>query len=238
MNEEPETFTTLLRDTMRARGYSVERLAKETGISDRFISLMLEERYDELPPSPYLHGYVVRIGKILDMDGEGLWQAYFKEKKDIKKSGERDKLPPNRFVLKRVHLPAIVAVVLLVGVAGYFLLSAYRSADIAKALRIDNLGDETIVVTTSTLPVKGSIGENVTLTINGAEVYPDKNGSFTKDVNLSPGMNAIVFELQGMLGRVSQTTRYVFFRNAPATGTSTSADVNHETIPQERGQGE
>ncbi len=230
-NEEIGTFTNILRDALRARGYSVERLAKETGISDRFLSLMLEERYGELPPSPYVHGYIVRIGKVLDFDGEEMWQMYFREKKDIKKSGERDKLPPNRFLLKRVHVSALVAALLLAGIAVYFFVSSYRSADITKALSIMDLGGETTVVTTSTLRVAGTVSGNATLTINGSAVYPDINGAFTHTLNLSPGMNAVVFEVRGMLGRTGEVTRYVFFRTAEE-GTSTSTSTINETAPK------
>ncbi len=213
MEGEEKTFGQMLADTLAAKGYSAERLAAETGISDRFINLFLEDRMNELPPSPYLHGYIVRIGEVLGFDGERVWQTHFKDRREVRRSGARDILPQNRFALTRMNMPIAVIAVLIVAAVGYILFRTYVSSDLTRGLTLEGLGDETLVVGSPALVVRGAVDGNLKLTVNDADVYPGRDGTFSHSVSLSPGMNAVVFELEGLLGRTGKVVKYVFFRS-------------------------
>jgi len=206
-----KTFSEILADEMRSARYSVDKLSKETGISERFIMFLLEGRIEDLPPTPYVYGYMMRIGEVLGIDAEKLWKEMQKEAK-MREAGASDKLPPNRFVTRHINALAVFGAVLLLGTAVYFLSKSITAANIANALRLYSLEGGTTVVSTSSIVVSGSVERSVKLTINESPVYPDENGAFSRAVELKPGMNAISFELKGFLGRTGKIIKHVFYK--------------------------
>jgi len=77
--ERPRTFSAIIIDALRARGLTVEKLATTTGISERFISGLLDESFEALPPAPYTRGYILKIAEVLGLEGAVLWKEYVRD---------------------------------------------------------------------------------------------------------------------------------------------------------------
>lgn len=221
---EGKNLSTIIIDAMRTRGFNMEKLAQLTGISDRFLSLLIDERFDKLPSSPYVHGYVTKIAEVLGLDGEKLWKEFLKDNDVVKRSGGEDKLPGNRFVGKIINKKWLIISLIGVIVLGYV---AYRIQSYfgEPYLSLDNLG-ENVVVNDKTFSVIGKMNTKDQLEINGEHIFPDENGSFEKKVELQPGFNTLNFKIKKYLGNEYTIEKQIFFQ--------TSTDENTETgIQQE-----
>lgn len=212
MANNNNNFSSLLISAIKAKGITVEKLAESTGVSERFIVFMLEDKFEELPALPYLHGYIMKIAEALDLDGEEIWDKYFKDNEFLKSSGEKDHLPPNRFAISGINKKMIAITVIILLVIGYFVGRALLSFDIARELSLEGMEKGTIFVGTSTLVLKGLVNPAYQLTVNDEPIYPDNDGRFEKALELKPGFNTLIFKIKGFLGREDKVVKQVYYK--------------------------
>jgi transcriptional regulator with XRE-family HTH domain len=208
--EEIKSVSSTLMDAMRVKNLSVEKVANATGVSENFISAILDENSKKLPPAPYVHGYLLKIAEALGLDGEKLWQSYLKSNDGIRRSGERDHLPSNRFAanpVKRSLVIAVLVIVLVLGYVGIKVFSYLSTPNLTLAQISDNM-----VVTDPQFTIHGTTDPSNKLTVNGDAVYPDKNGNFEASVDLQPGFNTITFKIKKLLGRDYTITKQIFYQ--------------------------
>ena len=79
METEETTLEIFLRDRMKEKGVSLKKLSDMTGISVNHIENMLRGDFERVPPTPYFRGYLIRIGEVLNFDGEAWWEKIKKE---------------------------------------------------------------------------------------------------------------------------------------------------------------
>ncbi len=207
---------THLAEAMRVKGMSTEKLAQTTNISERFIDLIIEEKYSKLPAAPYLHGYIVRIGEVLGIDGEALWGEHLAHESAVSRSGPSDLLPGT----DRFQLPFGRRTIIALVVSGVILLYvAFRLPGVFGKPELTLSFEDGVIVTTSTFVLSGSADPKGELTVNGEVVYPNGDGTFTKQANLIPGFNTFTVSVKRIMGAESSLVKQVFFKTAP---TSTS----------------
>lgn len=215
MEQENKNITNLIIDSLRIKGMSVEKLAQITGISERFLEDLLEEKFDKLPSYPYVRGYLIKIGNILNLDGEKLWQDYIKYNQSIKSSGRKDRLPFNRFTISLVNkkIISVVAIVLFLGgYMGFKLIDFFKTPK----LNLENVADA-MTVQTKEFKIKGKVDFKNNLTLNNEEVYSDKEGNFEKDILLQPGFNTLTFKIKKFLGKEFVVEKRIFYEEATTT---------------------
>ena len=195
---------------LRTKGVTTDKLAQLTGISDRYLSALLGDEGEKLPPAPYVHGYVLRIAEALGMDGEELWEEYQRDGGKLRRSGKRDTLPQNRFVTPQVNkrVLGIGLLVLLIVVYG---IIRFPSIIGMPTLALENIEDM-MIVSTSTFTILGSMNPVDELTINGEAVYPESDGRFSRAVELEPGFNTFEFRVKRFLGKENVLVRQLFYR--------------------------
>ncbi len=224
-SENNKRFSDLLREGMKIKGISIEQLANATGISDRFILLLLEEQFEKLPPAPYLHGYIVKISETLDFDGENVWKEFFKEANVVRKSGANDSLPGKSLAgikkYKKISLLLIVATIIAI----YILFRLYEYFKTPE-LSIRGIGDNT-VVSEPLFKLNGKIEVKDSLILNGEQIYPSEDGTFEKELTLSPGFNTLKFEIKKFLGKKYTIEKQIFFE--PVV---TNPAQSGQTIPE------
>lgn len=230
MEETGETISSILASAMETRGFSIDDLSEETGIPERFIELLLSEKFNDMPPAPYTHGYIVKISEVLDLDGEEIWKKYLKDKKEIKKSGKFDKLPENRFAVSRLNKKALLIGLAFILLAGYFILRSVFSVSIENKLHVTNLEESPTVATSSAFTVEGNIDSQYQLTINQTPVYPNSSGNFEKEINLQEGLNNVVFNIKGLLGKEGEVVKQIFYRTT-TTESNQNLNTNGTTTP-------
>ncbi len=220
--EEIKPIAEIIGDAMKMKSISADKLSQLTGVSDRFIALLLEDKHEKLPSAPYVRGYLSRIGNTLNLNGEQLWADYTKQH-IVARSGKNDRLARNKFEVKYPGMPVIagIAVVIIAIIIFVFRAPAFVGTP---TLSLENFSD---TASTSTLDIKGKIDPKNQLTVNDEVVYPDEQGVFEKQVTLVPGFNTFRFKVKGVLGKEFETTKQVYLatstkRVEPITNTTTT----------------
>ena len=69
MNPEEVSFEQFFAERIKAKGFSLKKLADVTGIAPVHIENLLRGDFGHIPSAPYFRGYLIRLGKVLDFDG-------------------------------------------------------------------------------------------------------------------------------------------------------------------------
>ncbi|MCP6720132.1 MAG: helix-turn-helix domain-containing protein [Patescibacteria group bacterium] len=211
MKTEVKSLSSTIINALRVKGFTVEKLAQTTGVSDRFLESLVEEKFENLPPSPYVHGYLVKIAGALGLDGESLWQEYLKDNDVIKRSGKSDQLPRNRFVTSRLRGKAILVGLVILGFIVYVVLRTPLFLN-QPGLELMNLSNDTTFTEDANFSILGKVSSAYKLTLNGERVYPDDDGNFEKTIPLQEGFNTLVFSVKKFLGKERLITKQVFYQ--------------------------
>ena len=68
LDEQP--FELFFAERLKTKGFTLKKLSEMSGVALKHLENLRAGRYEDLPPAPYLHGYLRSIGKFLDFDGE------------------------------------------------------------------------------------------------------------------------------------------------------------------------
>lgn len=195
-----------LKDLLKSKSISANKLATLTDVPHRFIDAILKEDFDQLPARPYIRGYLFKISDALGAGSDELWEVY-RASADSASSGDRDTLPANRFALKRlspgVVVGGITVVVLLV------LLGMNLNHILGKPTIDINVPEAT---TEDTVTVTGIMNPNDRLTLNEEIIYTNDAGEFEREVQLEPGLNSLEFKVSRYLGRETTIIRQVIYQ--------------------------
>lgn len=201
----------ILLEAMRYHDLTVEKLSQLTNISEIYIEALIEEKFELLPPAPYVRGYVKKISQLLNLDGEKIWQDFLKNSKKIKKSGENDKLPPNRFLVKKKYFSFFILILIII-----FIFIFYFSFNgiFFNKLQIDfSIPKENIVFTENNYYIfQGKINPKNFLTINNQNVIINKDGFFEYKTELKPGLNVFEFKIKNSLGDNKVVLKQVYYQ--------------------------
>ncbi|HXF43856.1 MAG TPA: helix-turn-helix domain-containing protein [Candidatus Paceibacterota bacterium] len=208
--EGERNFSSVLIQAIKAKGLTVEKLALLTGVSDRFLDSFIEEKFNNLPPQPYVRGYVIKIAEVLGLDGEALWSDYLKDNGAIRKAGRDDELPRNRFDLPRFNAKLIILAVLVIAVVAVILLRLPFFSS-SGALELLNPAESSVVVGDKDFLLEGKIDSAYTLFLNGERIYAGEDGIFRKQIELQEGFNTFIFNFKKALGKEQTVTRQVFY---------------------------
>jgi len=200
----------MLTEVLKDKNISLAKLSELTGISERFLGALVEEKYEKLPPAPYTRNYILKVADVLGLDGQKLWQEYQK-KTQLKKSGLNDRLPLNRFSPKPLNKKIFLALIAVV-LAGY-LVFRYNfflgSPTLSLLGQLSSSGN--LTVSESSLKVEGQIKPGDQLMINRENIFVDENGYFQKDATLQPGLNIVQFQIKRFLGRETTITKQILY---------------------------
>ncbi|MCX6702642.1 MAG: helix-turn-helix domain-containing protein [Candidatus Wolfebacteria bacterium] len=208
------TLKEILNEAMDLRGVNLERLAQATEIPERYLIALKEDDYKKLPSAPYVRGYLMKIGEVLDVDGKSLWEIY-RRHNPIKSSGLDDKLPINRFAIKGMNKKLII-----LGFIGVFavIYLGWRGSDFfgAPKIEVTNPIDSAIQVATSTIKITGTTEPMDKITVgppgSSDEVLVSGNGRFEKVISLQVGPNTIEIKAKKFLGKEVKITKQIFYQ--------------------------
>jgi len=206
---ENATFRDFLQEYIDIKGFSTKKLCDATGIPERYLEALLESNNDALPPAPYVRGYIGKLADVLDFNKEEMWRLYKKEAAFLS-SGAQDRLPGNRFAIKRINKRSVIA-----GVCGILLLT-YVGTNFNKLLGAPQLEityptTNNLIVHQPTVSIEGKTSSDNKLTINDEELFVDDDGRFKKEFNLDPGLNALTIVSKKFLGREKEIIKKIIY---------------------------
>lgn len=199
-------FASFLSLRVKERGVSLARLSELSGISPENLTLLLEGDFAKLPPAPYLRGYLAKLGKVLNFDGDAMWESV-RGVPGVQSSAS-DARSRNRFALAPGHRYAWIALLGAV-ILGYL---AIRLPAIIGEPRLSVLSpaDPTSAARDPQFRVAGTVDRATDLLVNG-EKTAVINGSWERTVVLEPGLNTIEIRAKKFLGRETAVVRQVVY---------------------------
>jgi cytoskeletal protein RodZ len=205
---EPEkNLQTIFDEAMKQKNISYEKLAILTNIQEKYIIALQNMDTKNLPAFPYVRGYLKKICGILEINFEELWKEYKKEL-NYKTSGAFDKLPSNRFTIKKISKKnvafAVTAIILLI-----FLILNFNNLFGKPPLTITFPSQAISTSSDASINLTGIINPSDKLTINDKEITTDSNGNFQSIYELRPGLNTIKFKVKKMAGPENSEIRQV-----------------------------
>jgi hypothetical protein len=224
MPPEEINFQTFFVAKIKDRGISLKKLSEATGIAPAHLEAIVHGRFDDLPSAPYVRGYLVRLGKVLEFDGEAWWERLKKEG-FANNSGPADSLPNNRFIRKS---PAKfiwigIAAILIIIYLGFQIPILFGKPSLSITFPAQN----PYTTGSSTLTIEGTAQGANSLSLNGDSITVAQDGSWEKTVLLQNGLNTFDISAKRLLGGSNDITEQILYQGIDeAVGTSTATSTN------------
>ncbi len=226
-------FSSFLNSKLKEQNINLKKLSEASGITLKHLENLIAGNFSDLPASPYLHGYLTKLGEVLDFDGEKWWHI-LKSDPELFSSGSFDKLPQNRFAKKTQTKKIWIGLAILI-VLFYFGLRLPKIIG-QPELTILFPSEEATNFTTEEIILNGSLKNGDKILVNKDEVPIDENGFWQKNITLEPGLNTIEITGKKFLGREIKVLRQIIYEpienlneeNLPGTGTSTTPTSTKE----------
>jgi lambda repressor-like predicted transcriptional regulator len=237
MNHDEMLFEEFLSARMREKGVSLKRLSETTGIAPKHIENMLRGNFEDMPSTPYFRGYVMRIAKVLDFDGEESWEK-LKREDFIKNSGPSDALPKNRFIKKELSKKTW-AIGVVVAIVVVYLIFALPRITGKPTLTIVSPPGNPYTTTLSTITIAGTVRNADSLYLVGLggdeeEITIAPDGSWQKGVLLQNGLNTFKLSAKKLLGGQTDVMEQILYEPPAGAGASSpnhgSSSVSFPTI--------
>ena len=206
MNDELN-FKNFLEEKLKDRGWNLKRLSEVSGISLSYLENLINENFKALPAAPYIRGYLIRLGRILEFD-YAIWWKYFQKQNDIKKSGEKDELPRNRFEPKSIFKPILISFITLLII--FYIVLRFNFI-LGKPIIEVNIGENILNTNEQNFLLWGQTKNADKVFVNSSEANIDSSGQFEKEILLQPGINTIEIRAQKTLGKETKLIRQIFY---------------------------
>lgn len=201
-----------LKELREQADVSLKDLSRKTAIKQTYLEALEQCQFDKLPGSPVYHkGFITRYLKGLGVDPAPYIQQYVVEE-DV--PAPLDAKPAIRNVRHLHNLPfwirtASIATIIL-AVLGYLVLQVRQILEPPDLTVYNPTNGE--ITEIKQLAVRGQTDKEVTVMINGKEIFNNEQGVFTETIDLKPGVNTITVSAKRRHGKEAAETRYVTFR--------------------------
>jgi len=218
-NWENQSFENFLRERLKGGGLNLKRISEASGIAVKHLEAMISGNFEKLPSAPYFHGYVERLGRILDFDSDEWWKK-LKESGAVG-GGTHDLVAQNTFVKR--HVPKIawfLGVLLAVLIYGGI---RYSNIFGKPVLTIAYPSENPATVSENQITLAGSVKNGNELYINDNESIPlGPNGEWRKSVLLQPDGNTIKITAKKTLGGETTILEQIIYTPTAASTTASS----------------
>jgi len=226
MDTNDRDFKTFFAERLKARGYTLRKLSEISGIAQDHLERLAEGRYDELPPAPYLRGYLDRLGELLDFSPDQWWE-HLKTAGAGRSSGPADALPTNRFaprsISRYVWLVVITVIIIVYGIIRFPAIVGQPTLEVTAP------AEALVTVHEPAFTVRGRLENGDQLSVNGVPVTVQKDGAWQEDLLLEPNMNAVVVRAKKFLGGEMVITRQVLYEPQTVTTDTTTSTPTSTT---------
>lgn len=207
---EQKSLKEIILERIDAKGLNFEKIMVLTGVPKHYLDYIFSGEWHRLPAAPYTRGYFKKLELALETAPGDLWNMY-KEEAEIQSSGATDRLPENRFAIKKVKRtwvwPAVIGGIAVV----YLAINAGRLIGIPP-LDVQNPLSATVISHLSSFELSGLIDTHDKVFINNEEVFIDKDGRFQENYNLQPGLNTFEILAKRFLGRETKVVKQIIYQ--------------------------
>jgi transcriptional regulator with XRE-family HTH domain len=215
MNPEDVTFEQFFAERIKSKNLTLKKLSEMTGIAPPHIESFIRGDFGNIS-APYFRGYLMRLGKELDFDGEAWWSRL---KPDVQNSGERDRLPENRFI--KAAPPKYIWAIIVGAIVLVYLIFEFTRIIGKPALAITFPSQNPYTASATTVTIKGTSRSADSISLNGDTINVAPDGSWQKDVLLQNGLNTFQITAKKFLGAQADITEQIWYQT-PGLPVSTS----------------
>ena len=213
----------MLKDARIAAKVTLEKIEKISLVPKKYLTALEEGRYWELPAEVFATKFFKAYCKTLGMNSDLLLEKFQNEYRTHQNWQERSakvKQAPSQkapsliigpFFLKRAGIG-----LLMVAFAAYIGLQINHIIQ-SPALVVDSPSDN-LVTSKQVIDIKGNVEAESRLTINGQDIYTDKDGHFDEVIGLQPGINFINFSAKKKYSREKTLVRKVMVMSSDDSG--------------------
>ncbi|MFH1620737.1 MAG: helix-turn-helix domain-containing protein [Patescibacteria group bacterium] len=214
VNVTPGGFGEVLRELRELRGYSLEEIAKVSGIHVSIIKIFEDERIDELLDPYFEVRHVRTLIKILEGQPAYYLEKYYNllSDKGLVKDGETLLKPRIRSIelLVSSKILAFVGFLVLTAlVAGYVVW--YARALSSSPNLIVTSPDDGARLEESFVVIFGETDPTATVTINSERAVVDEDGKFNITVDIPRGMTTLTIQAKRRYGSETSIVRHVVY---------------------------
>jgi len=210
-SENKKNLAEFLKEKRQSKNLSLDKLSNLTKIQVYHLEALEAGQFEKLPPLVYRAGIFKRLAKFLDVDKSEIIRMYKQEIQTVETSSyDGNIIKPKKssyFVLTQRKLAIFLGILFLI------LLSAYLYYQFKFLVGPPNLAVDPkvdMVIQQESLTVKGKTDSGVYLTINGENVYVASDGSFSKEVQLTSGINVIEVKAVNNFEKSTKIVRQIF----------------------------
>ncbi|MEX2047463.1 MAG: RodZ domain-containing protein [Chloroflexota bacterium] len=214
-----------LRTQREKKGITLEQAASDTRIREKFLKGLEDSDYQTLPGTVYTKGFLRNYAEYLELNTEELVVQFHQERDlpDVPRS-----FKPMNPIMRRslIFTPAVlVPVVVLAGIVLFVSYLYYQFVSFAVPPKLEVTDPPTDSIAQSAdFVVRGRTVPDGRVTVQVfpgpltvADIRPSADGTFSVNVQLSPGANHIVVEVLDTTGKVGRASRTVRLETATAT---------------------
>lgn len=217
-----------LKAVRRTAKLSLDQVAAETKISQKYIKALEEGTFSKLPAEVYARGFLENYAKFLGFPADEVLLQYKRERGLVPKPKDKDhfvvpgeKIEKQRFTITPKTLGYAAGVLILFIVISYLLTQVSVFAAPPKLEVTRPVANTT--TQSETVTVEGDTDPGAILSINGQPVPTDTSGGFKEDVRLLPGTNTLKITARNKNKRERSETRSVIVASASPGPTASVA---------------
>lgn len=206
-----KTIGEILKTTREKQNLTIDQIAKATRIQARFITLLEANRFEALPESTFVKGFIRNYAQVLGKDPQVLLAIFRRDYgQDAKgKVIPRGLLQPvNQSKLRWTPTATIIAATtVLITLFIAYLLIQFRSLSGTPPLSVTNPQENAVV--SSLVTIEGTTNSQAALKINSQPVTVDDQGKFNTTISLTQGEHTITLEATSRTGQTKLLQRTV-----------------------------
>lgn len=216
IHSDSEPVAKQLRAARQAKNLQLREVAKKLNVNEKYLIALEESQYGQLPRGVYEKNFLREYALFLDLDYGQIAKDYETEINIAEPKRQKEIF--SKQVIKGRYLwamPKILKnIIVFLIIAACFIYLVYRvNRIILPPLLIVDRPGLNLVTAEMSLLVSGQTEAEASLTINGENVLSDKNGYFSKSINLKNGINRIVITASKKYSRSNTVYREILVKN-------------------------
>ncbi|MDO8461084.1 MAG: helix-turn-helix domain-containing protein [bacterium] len=200
----------ILYEERTKRGLTLEFVAKATKIRVSFLLAIEKGEYAKLPSSAYIKGFVKNYIDFLGLPKKELIPLFKREFDDSESLrvlpiglSENQEIPFKRLRLTYSSFFIVCAFILLAG----YILFQYRYAIVNPPLDVSSPRNDQVF--SKSVAITGKTDPNAAVFVNEEPVSLDKDGNFTKKIDVFPGKTIIRIKAINRLGKSTEIEKHI-----------------------------
>jgi cytoskeletal protein RodZ len=214
----PPRLSDILRTGREGHGWDIRSIHLRTHIPTKYVSALETGQFSTLPKArAHRIAYVKEYAIALGLNPEKCLEQFSKEEGLINTAAKTTVDPQKKSL---GSLSILFRNILIGGLAaGFmsFLIFQAKNTLEPPTLTVTNPADGLVTSDTS-LVFQGTTDSRTTITLNGQELFVDKNNSFTVKLDLINGLNTMEIEAKKKHGKITKKTINVIVK--PKIGTA------------------